>query len=106
MTDPYGMIDLAALKQPAGAPAGGGSATGGTPSAHEVAVTEQGLEQLIADSQQVATLLLVTSARVPEGEAFEVNNMGVHAVENNGDSDRIHLIFEYYDLDQPVKTAG
>ena len=26
MTDPYGMIDLAALKQPAGAPAGGGSA--------------------------------------------------------------------------------
>lgn len=70
MTDPYGMIDLAALKQPAGAPAGGGSATGGTPSAHEVAVTEQGLEQLIADSQQVATLLLVTSARVPEGEAF------------------------------------
>ena len=27
--------------------------------------------------------------------------MAVHAVENNGDSDRIHLIFEYYDLDQP-----
>lgn len=39
--------------------------------------------------------------RLPEGEAAEVNNMGVHAVENRGDTDRIHLIFEYYDLDQP-----
>lgn len=38
---------------------------------------------------------------LPEGEAAEVNNMGVHAVRNAGDSDRIHLIFEYYDADQP-----
>ena len=36
-----------------------------------------------------------------EGEAVEVSNMAVHAVENAGASDRIHLIFEYYDLDQP-----
>jgi hypothetical protein len=35
------------------------------------------------------------------GEAVEVNNMGVHAVRNNSDAERIHLIFEYYDLDQP-----
>lgn len=35
------------------------------------------------------------------GYAVEVNNMGVHAVNNDGDEDRIHLIFEYYDLDQP-----
>jgi hypothetical protein len=35
------------------------------------------------------------------GEAVEVNNMGLHAVENRGETDRIHLIFEYYDLDQP-----
>ena len=35
------------------------------------------------------------------GEAVEVNNMGLHAVENRGNADRIHLIFEYYDLDQP-----
>ena len=27
--------------------------------------------------------------------------MAVHAVENAGASDRIQLIFEYYDLDQP-----
>ena len=39
--------------------------------------------------------------RLEEGEAVEVNNMGLHAVENRGATDRIHLIFEYYDLDQP-----
>lgn len=38
---------------------------------------------------------------IPEGEAVEVNNMGTHAVDNRGDTDRIHLIFEYYDPDQP-----
>ena len=37
-----------------------------------------------------------------EGQSFEVNNMGVHAVRNAGVTDRIHLIFEYYDLDQPA----
>lgn len=36
-----------------------------------------------------------------EGEAVEVNNLTVHAVRNDGTEDRIHLIFEYYDLDQP-----
>ena len=39
---------------------------------------------------------------LPEGEAVEVNNMGVHAVKNDGDTDRIHLIFEYFDADQPA----
>ena len=43
-----------------------------------------------------------TGYHMPEGEAAEVNNMGVHAVKNDGDTDRIHLIFEYYDLDQPA----
>jgi aspartyl/asparaginyl beta-hydroxylase (cupin superfamily) len=38
----------------------------------------------------------------PVGQAVEVNNLGIHAVNNRGDSDRIHLIFEYYDLDQPA----
>ena len=41
-----------------------------------------------------------TGYHLAEGEAVEVNNMGLHAVENRGTSDRIHLIFEYYDLDQ------
>lgn len=40
--------------------------------------------------------------RLAEGEAVEVNNMGVHAVDNGGTTDRIHLIFEYFDLDQPA----
>ena len=37
-----------------------------------------------------------------EGEAVEVNNMGLHAVRNAGNSDRIHLIFEYFDANQPA----
>ena len=37
----------------------------------------------------------------PVGEAMEVNNLGPHWVRNNGATDRIHLIFEYYDADQP-----
>jgi hypothetical protein len=37
----------------------------------------------------------------PPGEAVEVNNLGPHAVRNGGATDRIHLIFEYYDADQP-----
>lgn len=37
----------------------------------------------------------------PEGEAVEVDNLAPHWVRNQGDSDRIHLIFEYYDADQP-----
>jgi hypothetical protein len=33
-----------------------------------------------------------------EGHAYEVNNAGLHAVENNGKTDRIHLIFEYLEI--------
>jgi hypothetical protein len=40
--------------------------------------------------------------KMAEGEAVEVNNMTVHGVENRGATERIHLIFEYYDLDQPA----
>ena len=35
------------------------------------------------------------------GEAVEVNNLAPHWVHNAGHTDRIHLIFEYYDADQP-----
>lgn len=37
----------------------------------------------------------------PVGEAVEVNNLGPHWVCNTGATARIHLIFEYYDADQP-----
>jgi hypothetical protein len=40
----------------------------------------------------------------PAGQAIEVNNLARHWVRNDGDSDRIHLIFEYYDPDQPDPT--
>lgn len=39
------------------------------------------------------------------GQAYEVNNMTLHAVRNDGAADRIHLIFEYYDKDQPDLSA-
>lgn len=32
-----------------------------------------------------------------EGYAYEVNNVAPHSVENQGDEDRIHLIFEVFD---------
>jgi hypothetical protein len=35
------------------------------------------------------------------GQAYEVNNLAQHAVQNLGATPRIHLIFEYYDVDQP-----
>ena len=60
----------------------------------------------IQTNDQVAFLVGDTEYHFPEGEAVEVNNMGVHALRNGGDSDRIHLIFEYYDLDQPGPEAA
>jgi len=50
---------------------------------------------------QVAFEVAGVGYHFAEGEAVEVSNMAVHAVANRGDTDRIHLIFEYYDLDQP-----
>lgn len=35
---------------------------------------------------------------LPVGEIIEVNNKRVHAVKNDGDEDRIHLIFECYNV--------
>jgi hypothetical protein len=39
--------------------------------------------------------------RLAEGAAVEVDNLGPHWVQNHGPAPRIHLIFEYYDPDQP-----
>ena len=47
----------------------------------------------IQTSPQVVFFVDGIGYRFAEGEAVEVNNMGVHAVRNDGDSDRIHLIF-------------
>ena len=53
-------------------------------------------------NQDVSFIVDGAHFHLPEGEAAEVNNMGVHSVENRGTTDRIHLIFEYYDLDEPA----
>ena len=46
-----------------------------------------------------------TEARhLPAGEIFEVNNKRVHAVKNNGDQDRVHFIFECYNMDDYGKA--
>lgn len=52
-------------------------------------------------NDRVGFLVGETVHHFPVGEAVEVNNLGLHAVRNDGDTDRIHLIFEYFDLDQP-----
>lgn len=36
---------------------------------------------------------------MPVGEMFEVNNKRIHAASNDGTTDRIHLIFECYNMD-------
>lgn len=99
MTDPYGIIDLASLKQPAGG--AGASAGMGEASAHEVAVTEQGLEQLVADSQRVPTLLVVTSGRVPGADTFLADLRG--GANAHGGAVRLAIV----DADtQPRVAAG
>ena len=52
-------------------------------------------------NQNVVFFIGGTGYAFVEGEAVEVNNLGPHGVRNDGDTDRIHLIFEYYDLEQP-----
>ncbi|MDQ3161207.1 MAG: aspartyl/asparaginyl beta-hydroxylase domain-containing protein [Pseudomonadota bacterium] len=55
----------------------------------------------LSTNDQVGFLIGETTHCFPVGQAVEVNNLGLHAVRNGGSTDRIHLIFEYYDLDQP-----
>ena len=42
---------------------------------------------------------------LPAGEVYEVNNKRNHAVENHGDLDRIHFIFECYNMDDYGKPS-
>jgi hypothetical protein len=44
------------------------------------------------------------SRRLPVGDIVEVNNRRKHSVDNDGDLDRIHLIFECYNLDDYGKS--
>lgn len=100
MTDPYGIIDLASLKKPAGTSGEGPGAGNGTPGTYEVAVTEQGLEQLVADSQTIPTLLLVTSSRVPQGDEYLEGLR--RAVDAKGGAVRLATV----DADTQPRVAG
>jgi len=42
---------------------------------------------------------------LPVGEMVEINNKTVHSVNNDGDVDRIHFIFECYNTDDYAKTG-
>jgi hypothetical protein len=55
----------------------------------------------LVTNEQVVFYIGQQGHHFPAGEAVEVNNLGPHAVRNGGATDRIHLIFEYYDADQP-----
>lgn len=55
----------------------------------------------ISTNPQVTFFIGDQGHKLEVGKAYEVNNLGKHAVRNEGTTDRIHLIFEYYDLDQP-----
>lgn len=41
------------------------------------------------------------SSHLEAGFAYEVNNIAAHSAANLGDSDRIHLIFEVFEHDDP-----
>ena len=42
---------------------------------------------------------------IPVGEIYEVNNKRYHAVDNDGELDRIHLIFECYNVEDYGKAS-
>jgi hypothetical protein len=46
------------------------------------------------------------SKHLPPGEIYEVNNKRLHSVKNDGEQDRIHLIFECYNMDDYGKKFG
>jgi hypothetical protein len=45
------------------------------------------------------------SMHMPVGDIIEVNNKRVHSVKNEGANDRIHLIFECYNMDDYGKAG-
>ncbi|MET3824682.1 hypothetical protein ABIC16_000375 [Sphingomonas sp. PvP055] len=58
----------------------------------------------LATNPQVVSFFGGAAHHFPEGTAVEVNNLGPHWVRNLGATDRVHLIFEVFDLDQPGPT--
>jgi len=42
---------------------------------------------------------------LPSGDIVEVNNKRIHAVKNDGEQDRIHFIFDCYNMDNYGKPG-
>ncbi|HSZ24121.1 MAG TPA: aspartyl/asparaginyl beta-hydroxylase domain-containing protein [Cytophagaceae bacterium] len=60
----------------------------------------------IVTNDKVSFFVNPKSYHFKEGYGYEVNNLAVHYVENLGEQDRIHLIFEYYNPDHlPENTS-
>jgi Aspartyl/Asparaginyl beta-hydroxylase len=57
-------------------------------------------------NDQVSFFIKPNHYHLKVGEAVELNNLDVHAVNNAGSTDRIHLIFEYFDRNQPSWLDG
>jgi hypothetical protein len=99
-TRPYGYVRAAYPRVMLARMAAGGKITPHMDQ-HVAAQWPHKIHVPLTTNPQVGFRIGDTIHHLPEGEAFEVNNMGIHAVRNDGTTDRIHLIFEYYDLDQP-----
>ena len=69
--------------------------------AHPVAKWPHKIHVPITTNPAVVSFFGDAEHHFAAGEAIEVNNLGPHWVCNNGATHRTHLIFEYYDADQP-----
>lgn len=69
--------------------------------AHPVAKWPHKIHVPLTTNPGVVSFFGEAEHHFPAGAAIEVNNLGPHWVCNNGETARTHLIFEYYDADQP-----
>ena len=75
---------------------------GGAISAHPDAEASHYIHKIhvpLTTNDQTVFHVGTKAMHIPVGEIFEVNNKRVHAVSNNGATDRIHLIFECYNAE-------
>ena len=47
----------------------------------------------------------IQARHLPAGEIIEVNNKRTHSVSNDGDQDRIHFVFECYNMNDYGKPG-
>ncbi|WP_058234253.1 co-chaperone YbbN [Devriesea agamarum] len=79
MTDPYGLIDLASLKNPANAE---GASSLASSSSYEVEINETTLPKVVEETKRRALLVVVTSSRVPGNDDFLATMRDLVAAKN------------------------